>query len=55
MMFRWLLVVFTFVPSSAWAYVPHEYPAIYTQQLGRIFLFLSFLVVIWSIVHVQPA
>ncbi len=51
MMFRWLFLLFTFLPSSAWAYVPHEYPAIYTQQLGRIFLFLSFLVVIWSIVH----
>jgi len=39
------------LPCSAWGYVPHEYPAIYPQQLGRIFLFTAFLIVLWSIVR----
>ncbi len=43
-----LLLLF---PFNAWGYVPHEYPAIYTQQLGRIFLFVAFLVVLWAIVQ----
>jgi signal transduction histidine kinase len=37
--------------SNAWGYVPHEYPAIYTQQLGRIFLLLAFICVFWVIVR----
>lgn len=45
------LLFFILIPLNAWGYVPHEYPAIYTQQLGRIFLFIAFLVVLWSIVH----
>ena len=45
------LLFLSLVPSNAWGYVPHEYPAIYTQQLGRIFLFIAFLVVLWSIVQ----
>jgi signal transduction histidine kinase len=45
------LLVFIFLPSVCWAYVPHEYPAIYTQQLGRVFLFIAFLVVLSSIVR----
>ncbi len=39
------------LPCNAWGYVPHEYPAIYPQQLGRIFLFTAFLIVLWSIVR----
>lgn len=39
------------LPLNAWGYVPHEYPAIYTQQLGRIFLFVAFIFVLWSIVQ----
>ena len=46
-----LLLLFILFPLNAWGYVPHEYPAIYTQQLGRIFLFIAFLVVLWSIVQ----
>ncbi len=37
--------------SNAWGYVPHEYPAIYTQQLGRIFLLLAFICVVWVVVR----
>ncbi len=39
------------LPLNAWGYVPHEYPAIYTQQLGRIFLFVAFTFVLWSIIQ----
>jgi signal transduction histidine kinase len=45
------LLLVIVLPSDCWAYVPHEYPAIYTQQLGRVFLFIAFLVVLSSIVH----
>jgi signal transduction histidine kinase len=46
------VILFIFLlPSLCWAYVPHEYPAIYTQQLGRVFLFIAFVVVLSSIVH----
>jgi len=51
MKFLAIFIVCIFSPVEAWGYVPHEYPAIYTQQLGRIFLFIAFLVVLWSIVH----
>jgi len=51
MIFLAFFLVCMFLPVQAWGYVPHEYPAIYTQQLGRIFLFIAFLVVLLSIVH----
>lgn len=51
MKFLAVFLVCIFFPIQAWGYVPHEYPAIYTQQLGRIFLFIALLVVLWSIVH----
>jgi len=51
MKFLSLLLLLLLFPFNAWGYVPHEYPAIYTQQLGRIFLFIAFLVVLWSIVQ----
>jgi signal transduction histidine kinase len=46
-----ILLLFLFSPINAWGYVPHEYPAIYPQQLGRIFLLIAFLVVLLSIVR----
>jgi signal transduction histidine kinase len=51
MRFLSILLLFIIFPFDAWGYVPHEYPGIYPQQLGRIFLFISFLVVLWSIVQ----
>lgn len=50
---KFLLTLFflLILPFNAWGYVPHEYPAIYPQQLGRIFLFTAFLVVLWSILR----
>jgi signal transduction histidine kinase len=51
MIFLLTLALLICAPSIAWGYVPHEYPAIYTQQLGRIFLFVAFLVVLRSIIQ----
>lgn len=48
------LIFFFFLfslPSRAWAFVPHEYPAIYTHQLARIFLLVAFVWVLWAILH----
>lgn len=51
MKFIGALFLVLFLPFDAWGYVPHEYPAIYPQQLGRIFLFVAFLLVLRSIVR----
>jgi zinc transporter ZupT len=39
------------IPSKVWGYVPHEYPAIYTHQLSRIFLFVAFICVLLAMVR----
>ncbi len=44
-------VSFLLSTSNAWGYVPHEYPAIYTHQLSRIFLFIAFICVLWAILY----
>ena len=44
------LVLFFLIPSNVWGYVPHEYPAIYTHQLARIFLLIAFTCVFWVII-----
>ncbi len=46
-----LSLPFSLYASDAWGYVPHEYPAIYTHQLARIFLLVAFFAVLWSIFH----
>jgi signal transduction histidine kinase len=46
-----LLLLFILFPFNAWGYVPHEYPAIYTHQLARIFLLVAFFAVLWGIFH----
>jgi signal transduction histidine kinase len=45
-----LLFFFFFSPSTVWGYVPHEYPAIYTHQLGRIFLLVAFISVLVAMI-----
>src|SRR5512137_1638835 len=35
----------------AWAFVPHEYPAVYTHQLGNVFYLIALFVVLWSILQ----
>ena len=49
-LFIFLLFLF-FVPSNAWGWVPHEYPALYTHQLGRVFFLIAFICVLWAFVH----
>ena len=46
-----LSLPFSLYASDAWGYVPHEYPAIYTHQLARIFLLVAFFAVLWGIFH----
>ena len=46
-------VLFLFMPSSAWAFVPHNYPGIYIHQMGHVFFFLSCLLVIMTIIRNQ--
>jgi signal transduction histidine kinase len=53
-----LMVLTACTPTAAWAFVPHEYPAIYTHQLGGIFYLISLSVVLWGILrnrlHKEP-
>jgi len=51
MRFLLFILFFFLLPLNAWGYVPHDYPAIYTHQIARIFLFFAFLIVLWAIVH----
>ena len=51
MRFLLFLLFFILLPLNAWGYVPHDYPAIYTHQIARIFLFFAFLILLWAIVH----
>ena len=50
---RFLISSFFFfgLSAPAWGFVPHEYPAVYTHQLARIFLLIAFVWVSWAIVH----
>ena len=41
MKFILFLILFILVPLNAWGYVPHEYPAIYTHQIGCIFYLIA--------------
>jgi len=51
MRFLLFLLFFILLPLNAWGYVPHDYPAIYTHQIARMFLFFAFLIVLWAIVR----
>jgi len=51
MRFLLFLLFFILLPLNAWGYVPHDYPAIYTHQIARIFLFFAFLILLWAIVR----
>ncbi|MGE5238943.1 MAG: sensor histidine kinase [Chloroflexota bacterium] len=46
-----LIILMLCVPAPASAFVPHEYPAIYTHQLGGIFYLVSLTVVLWGILR----
>jgi signal transduction histidine kinase len=39
------------LPFDAWAFVPHEYPAIYVHMLSLVFCFVALLVVLWAFIR----
>ena len=41
-----ILLSMLLLPVNAWAYVPQEYPALYTHQIGRFFLLIAFVAVL---------
>src|SRR4030042_6223421 len=48
MKFLLSLLFFILLPLDAWAFVPHEYPAIYVHMLSLIYCFVALLVVLWA-------
>ncbi len=51
MKFLLSLLFFILLPFDAWAFVPHEYPAIYVHMLSLIFCFVALLVVLWAFIR----
>jgi signal transduction histidine kinase len=45
------LLFFILLPLDAWAFVPHEYPAIYVHMLSLIYCFVALLVVLWAFIR----
>lgn len=39
------------VPDVTFGYVPHDYPAIYTHQIGNIYYIVACVAFLWTIVH----
>ena len=39
------------LPLDAWAFVPHEYPAIYVHMLSLVFCFVAMIVVLWAFIR----
>ncbi len=51
MKFLLSLLFFILLPLDAWAFIPHEYPAIYVHMLSLIFCFVALLVVLWAFIR----
>ena len=51
MKFLLSLLFFILIPIDAWAFVSHEYPAIYVHMLSLIYCFVALLVVLWAFVR----
>ena len=45
------LLFLVLIPANAWAFVPHEYPAIYVHILSLVFYFVALLVVLWTFIR----
>jgi len=45
------LSLLVFMPVNAWAFVPHEYPAIYVHMLSLIFCFVALIVVLLTFIR----
>lgn len=43
------ILLLSIMPSNAWGFVTHEYPAIYTHQLGNAFYLIASLLFLWTI------
>ena len=39
------------MPVNAWAFVPHEYPAIYVHMLSLIYCFVALIIVLWAFIR----
>ncbi len=48
-----LLLLLFFVPSEASAFVSHDYPAIYTHQIGRVFFLVACLFILSALIRNQ--
>ena len=46
-----LLLFLILMPLNAWAFIPHEYPAIYVHMLSLVFCFVALIVVLWAFVR----
>jgi len=44
------LICMFLIPSRAYAFVAHDYPAIYTHQIGRVFFFIACIFILSAIV-----
>ncbi len=51
MTFLLTLLFIILLPFDAWAFVSHEYPAIYVHMLSLIFCFVALLVVLWAFIR----
>ena len=45
------LLFLILMPLNAWAFVPHEYPAIYVHMLSLVFCFVALVVVLWAFIR----
>ena len=51
MKFLLSLLFIVLFPFDAWAFVSHEYPAIYVHMLSLIFCFVALIVVLWAFIR----
>ncbi|MFI5294309.1 MAG: sensor histidine kinase [Thermodesulfovibrionales bacterium] len=51
MKFGILAILPLFIPSTAWAFVPHSYAETYIHQMGHIYFIFSCIFIIWVIRH----
>ncbi|MBA4349282.1 MAG: hypothetical protein C0415_04750 [Thermodesulfovibrio sp.] len=47
--FLFFIFFLSILPSNSWGFVTHEYPAIYTHQLGNAFYLIASLLFLWTI------
>jgi signal transduction histidine kinase len=45
------LLFLILTPLNAWAFVPHEYPAIYVHMLSLVFCFVALIIVLWAFIR----